>query len=105
MKPRHAAVLALVGWYLMMPPIKGNLPDLKTDTDAPLSRWQQRGAYDTAKACEEKLEVLQGADGLTEAESKLSAGKNVTAKELQILSAPINYARCVATDDPRLKEK
>src|SRR6185312_12144148 len=34
MKPRHAAALALVGWYLMMPPWNPAL-----DANAPLSKW------------------------------------------------------------------
>jgi hypothetical protein len=54
MKPRHTAALALVGWYLMIPPVI----DLKhkrryeADTDAPLSKWKQSGSYDSADACE-----------------------------------------------------
>jgi hypothetical protein len=36
MKPRHAAALALVGWYLLLPPITGIPSNL--DVDAPFSK-------------------------------------------------------------------
>lgn len=42
MKPRHAAALALVGWYLMVPPYNGN--DLKPQTGASLYEWDRTGA-------------------------------------------------------------
>jgi len=35
MKPRHAAALALVGWYLMMPPMGNG----KVYVTAPLTKW------------------------------------------------------------------
>ena len=37
MKPRHAAELALVGWYLMVPLIPLNR--FRVDIDAPSSKW------------------------------------------------------------------
>ena len=48
MKPRHAAALALVGWYLMMP--------LKDHPEAPIKYWSQIGSYDSAKECEAERE-------------------------------------------------
>ena len=64
MKPRHAAALALVGWYLMVPPYSA----LKTVTDAttgqrrfptqteieqaaPLSAWTLGAGFDLAAEC------------------------------------------------------
>src|SRR5258708_2735293 len=45
----HSAALALIGWYLMVPPIVGD----HANTSAPLSRWEMGfGAYDTAAACQ-----------------------------------------------------
>ena len=54
MKPRHAAALALVGWYLMVPPpvIHSSVP---VDTDAPLSKWGIFSAHDSAADCEQTL--------------------------------------------------
>jgi hypothetical protein len=51
MKARHAAALALVGWYLMTPPILLKCPD----EGAPLSRWTVEEAFDTARECKNKL--------------------------------------------------
>jgi hypothetical protein len=48
MKRYHAVALALVGWYLMLPPIV----DGKPDVSASLSTWEQWRAFDTADLCE-----------------------------------------------------
>jgi hypothetical protein len=44
LKLRHRVALALVGWYLMSPPMKGPAPDF----DAPLSKWTIDLAFDDA---------------------------------------------------------
>ena len=46
-KRRHAAALALVGWYLMIPPIHGG----DFNENAPISRWKVAGSYDIAAEC------------------------------------------------------
>jgi hypothetical protein len=74
MCPRHVAALALVGWYLMVPP----LPHLNThavnkDTAAALRGWKKVRTFPTQKECEAHR------------------------------ANP--WERCVASDDPRLKEK
>jgi hypothetical protein len=53
---RHAAALALLGWYLMMPPpYSADVHSL--DESAPMTSWTQLSAFDTAKECEDyKLE-------------------------------------------------
>jgi hypothetical protein len=78
LKLRHTAVaLALLGWYLMMPPqtrfwwIGGQ----RSDTAAPLNRWTNQQSFDRAEKCETARLATQ-----------VQAG-----------------AVCVATDDPRLK--
>jgi hypothetical protein len=55
MNTRHATALALVGWYLLIPPIPTNPSDL---LQFPLAQWEQFGAYDTAKECESAKEEL-----------------------------------------------
>jgi hypothetical protein len=50
MNPIHAAALALVGWYLMMP---FSMPDHEPNTSAPLSRWAHYSSFDSAKECEQ----------------------------------------------------
>ena len=104
MKLRHAAALALVGWYLMVPPNQAgwacgqsfaavlshqlfgtgddklcahysSLPDL----DAPLSQWHQAGEpFETLSECEE-------------------------VRDKRLKEPGMMLAKCIASDDPRLK--
>lgn len=83
MKLRHAA--ALVGWYLMVPP-QGNTK--VCDGSAPISsRWAIIGSFDKADDCEN-------------AHARL-VQKEKTERSKRCVIA----ALCIATDDPRLKEK
>jgi len=50
MKPRHAAALASIGWYLMVPQAARRMP-LLLETNWPLSQWETRESFDTAKEC------------------------------------------------------
>jgi len=84
MKPRHAAALALVGWYLMTPPVYQRL----RASPVPLSKWVVNGRFDSAKKCDE------------------AATKHSAELVKQSPSAAVEYAdtyQCVSTDDPRLK--
>jgi hypothetical protein len=49
MKPHHAAALALVGWYLMLPPVTS---DGRIQKDASLSRWYIISNFETKEECE-----------------------------------------------------
>jgi hypothetical protein len=49
---RRAAVLALVGWYLMIPPTSYENGELRVLSDAPLSAWKVLGTYDSAPECQ-----------------------------------------------------
>ena len=40
MKPHHAAALALVGWYLLAPPITHGRSGKHLERSAPLSKWE-----------------------------------------------------------------
>lgn len=61
MKPRHAAALALVGWYLIVPPpmpnkiadfFYGKYIPTGFDTRAPLSNWWRvDSAYENQSTC------------------------------------------------------
>jgi hypothetical protein len=111
---RHAAALALVGWYLMFPHLRDAdeaATRLKTfeslskkvqpngrppasvffNLDAPLGQWSIAGSFDTAASCEK------------------TRGQFVY-EALKHRSSPIDEAdymsgQCIATDDPRLKAK
>jgi hypothetical protein len=97
MKSRHAAALALVVWYLMVP---------KADLHAPLSQWSKVDSYDTRDLCESaKAFSIQMID------HPASLGPDIPARVHQIGPArmaeivqQVNASRCIATDDPRLKE-
>ena len=84
----HTCALALVGWYLMYPPYS---PPTGLDISAPLSQWEQRASFDSAAKCEKFLA------GLTWPFDR--PGKRQDEPEA------LRYAKCIATDDPRLKDK
>ena len=95
MKLCHAAALALVGWYLMLPP---RLVD-RFYSDAPLSQWKRFGSneYPTKAKCEadrEKYKSLFNFDP-----EKLPPEK-YTARTL---ARGVQAMQCIAADDPRLK--
>jgi hypothetical protein len=100
MKLRHAAVLALVGWYLMVPPLRFGPVQYK----APLATWSVVLVFDSAIQCDHArthaLEEIRPA--LVDADRAVQ----IPEGSIQLQSAKlIAYAQCIATDDPRLKEK
>jgi hypothetical protein len=56
MNPRHAAALALVVWYLMMPPRRGAPAEILYH--APLSKWEVGEQYDSKVECEDSLKEI-----------------------------------------------
>ena len=75
MNARRSTVLALVGWYLMRPPLMHlNAHAIHTDTASPKSRWTVVRTFPTQKECE------------------THRGGNP-------------WERCVASDDLQLKSK
>jgi hypothetical protein len=95
MKPRHAAALVLMGWYLMVPPSSGSHPQT-----APLSGWLVIRGYDSAGECEavRATKTQPPSQAVNDLVKKYAPpGKWVD------LAPEINpAARCVATDDPLL---
>jgi len=99
MKPRHAVALALVGWYLMVPPFhldKTGVIDAVNDY-APISTWERLRSYDAIADCEadrrKNIEATKQMLGQRNLAGNLGA--------LRILDA--EDAQCIATNDPRLK--
>jgi hypothetical protein len=88
MNLRHAAALALVGWYLMMPHRPG-------DPSEPLSKWYQSEEFYTESECNQLLEMDRGFYHFNKSK------KPVVQEQIRRLRS----AQCVAADDPRLKEK
>jgi hypothetical protein len=99
MNLRHAAALALVGWYLMVPPYVNR----KLSTDAPLSKWEVYVASDSADECE----ALKTASLKTAGQEKIT-GKDgaVTERGAKVIALwfQLSNSQCIASDDPRLKE-
>src|SRR5271170_7451574 len=117
MKPRHAAALALVGWYLMVPPMAqeedwqpGGPP-----TTASLSEWFIWKSFDAADACEKAKDALfwrASVNGSNDYHRWLAgrASSNdlldewaSTYSTSSALHNAYRQSRCIATDDPRLK--
>ena len=79
MNIRHAAALALVGWYLLQPPWIDHILDLRT----PLIKWVNLWAFDSDEQCEHaKADIVNGFKGdLDTAEGKAPDSNDVTTLE------------------------
>jgi hypothetical protein len=96
MNLRHAAALALVGWYLIEPPFT-RLPNGLYDarTDAPLSEWNHVFSFDEASLCETARSIRVNF-------AKQDATKKPQSSDEAFMAAIGLYCECIATDDPRL---
>jgi hypothetical protein len=118
MNPRHAAALALVGWYLIMPPADtqtgGNL------VKVPIKGWRKIAAYDTEAECRNRRTAdfnsysavhPGGAESSMQKQGdaeldKANGWAPGTTRKIDAHSFESYIARqCVASDDPSLKEK
>ena len=103
MNPRHAAALALVGWYLITPPDCNRPTDrLNCQSHFSLGSWQIVDVFDTAADCkaaqEQKSERASdewnGYHGKTDTKAFAKIARDVSEAD---------HALCIASDDPRLK--
>ncbi len=107
MKLSHAAALALLGWYLILPPlVQGPVTDRRCQQGvgpneaASMSHWVIKTGFDTAKECErQKDKIMSEAQALDLTKLSMEDFCAQAAIALQV-----QEAQCVATDDPRLKE-
>ena len=83
-----ALAIAILGWYLMIPPRTAH-DHVTFDDHAPLASWFVFSAHDAAHECE-------GAKFLNREAHKQSGDP---------MKAALDSAQCIATDDPRLKGK
>ena len=99
MNLRHVAALALVGWYLMAPPF--DQVTLTFRKDISVSEWDNlravhqhwEGEFDSENQCEEfKTHMVAWLQKLNP--------KNRAEKYRQF-----KLGECIASNDPRLKEK
>ena len=91
MNGRYAAALALVGWYLMVPDSTDLQRQLNPETKKyealapPIREWSINQSFDTAAECEAVI-------------------KESTQRAQKDCPDCVVLAKCIATDDPRLKE-
>jgi hypothetical protein len=79
----------LVGWYLMFPILD---PKSWRPIPLPLSQWHNEGSYDSAREC------MQGREDVINQFKKDKMPQPAW-------EAMVVLGQCIATDDPRLKEK
>lgn len=107
MKLRHAAALALTGWYLMYPPISDCLGATQDHpcSNSPPSRWMTERVFDTADACQKALDdfTRQGMAQFKHATENKKPGTPPGFGVEETMGLSHLAAQCVATDDPRLK--
>jgi hypothetical protein len=85
---RHAAALALLVVYLMVPPLDPSDPE-GVNASAPLGRWLLLGTFDSATDCEnDKVNLI---------------GQNYRLGEKE-KATRVLLGHCIASDDPRLKQ-
>ena len=95
---------ALAGCYLMVPPRVGRDPRdarrdrVVPDSDAPLSKWYWAGSFDSLDACQRNQEKE-----IVKAQKRERA--QAAAKRDRSVEMDFWEARCIATNDPRLKEE
>jgi hypothetical protein len=93
MELRHAAALALVGWYLMLPPAYVHHGMLAFRQNAPFTKWMRGRGFDGEAACKDLIASVSKMRGPFE-----------NGQQAYVV-AQTAAGRCVASDDPRLKEK
>jgi hypothetical protein len=107
MRPQHTCALALVVWYLLIPPVfsaMGTHSRSFNDLSAPLNKWDIWAKFDTHTNCQKENQHLR-----TEAPLRLKFAHEHPDQDpngnLVVVSEAWQLAECVASDDPRLKEK
>jgi hypothetical protein len=100
-----------VGWYLMIPPVttlRNSDRYYRVVAKAPISEWETIGPFEWSDECNSYRislsEDLEQRDDLSEAPNP-STGKAYQGTYTQAHQGAALYARCVASDDPRLQEK
>ena len=96
MNLRHAAALALVGWYLMIPPIIEKAGGYEADFNAPISRWSVNSPFDAASEC-------RAVNGQLVLEQKQRLDKAPIHSLDWAVAQRLVTSQCISSDDPRLK--
>lgn len=78
----------VIAWYALIPPLSGG----DVDARAPLARWEQVRAFDSAEACEKQMTAY----------ARQMAEQTDNAAKAHYRQ--VRYVRCVSAVDPRLRE-
>jgi hypothetical protein len=106
--PYHRA--RVWGWYLLTPPASKWTAELLL-TNKPLSEWDAHQDFDTFQGCraaQDKIEdflELELSERRSDTDSDRCYLSDPVAEILVGVQAKIRTSKCVAADDPRLKEK
>jgi hypothetical protein len=95
MKANHAVALALVVWYLMVPPLVD--APYKIDTEAPMASWKVYQTFNTAEECKKSLSSAQLKYKPTATAQSGTIKRGTRAFALQMV-----FAQCLKSDDPSL---
>jgi hypothetical protein len=95
MNSRHTAAFALIAWYFMTPPAMQESihQPLAVQLNAPLSKWKIRATFTTEAECEMHEKTYRARRTPRELD-------DITTEDFQMWNG-----RCVASDDPHLKDK
>jgi hypothetical protein len=128
MKVRHSAALALLGWYLMAPPVvcvkhttaekvlELSQPKCIVDATAPLWEWSRLRPADSAGECEELsqrvFEHAYNTEDVSKRKFENKYGDRTTGPppgikldEREAKLSSIGNSKCIASDDPGLKPR
>jgi hypothetical protein len=114
MKPRHAAALALVGWYLMTAPPHSEKSRCGKYTDpcAPLSQWYFYNELSTWTPMDRLHALKFDFEERCEAKKRDRYTKLVETRHpppywtegaINATTEFASHAQCIASDNPRLK--
>ena len=99
---RHAAALAVVSWYLMMPPDSARIPH-SVDATAPLPRWSIVANYTSQESCEKALADIQNTQRDPLVLDTTGRLKRFKRDDVALGIARAIKSGCVESDDFRLK--
>jgi hypothetical protein len=95
MKLHHAVAIALVGWYVLVPP---TTEDLALDLKAPLSQWIKPKSFEGLHDC-----ILDAGELHERAAGNQSIRPSLKFTGFQLRQ--FGEAICASDDDLRVKEK
>jgi hypothetical protein len=95
MKTNHIAGIALVAWYLMVPPLVE--APYKIDTEAPLTTWKVYQTFNTSDDCKKSLSSAQ-----TKYKPTATAPIGTIERGTRAFALQMVFAQCVKSDDPGL---